>query len=234
MTFNPPTFLPPVLAVGQSNSSNGRQQLGSGLVTHRGIIDSNSLRVQGWLNPQSGRGTELGFQSTAAYGYLQVIDRDSQTWLDLQVSARNITLTATSGKVSLPAGTAQQLIGSYRAIAGWNIPATSAWYESVAQVNATTTGGVLRLEACGTVTHSVATAIMYIGLMIDGNPGYADSQTAVQPSLNGQLMPYSIIYYLGGLAAGAHRFSIMLYSPNMGAGLWSGAFQNLYVTEQRA
>lgn len=233
MTFNPPTFLPPVLAIGQANASNGRQQLGSGLVTHRGIIDMNSLRVQGNLYPQSGRGLELTFSPTSSNGSLQCYDRDTSAWLDLNINGKNINLNANGGKVSLPAGTAQQVLGSYRNLVNWNIPATSVWYESPVQCNVTATGGLLRLEATGFVSHSVATAIVYVGFMLDGASAF-DSQALAQPTIANANVPYSIIAY-HQTAAGPHRWSVMLYTPSGGpAGMSTAAYQTMYVTEQRA
>lgn len=233
MTFNSPTFLPPVLAVGQGERSNGRQQLGSGLVTHRGIIDSNSFRATGNLWPQHGAGLELIYDQPSKTGYLQSYDRDASAYTDLNVTGKNVTLATNGGKVTLPAGTTQQLLGTYRQIAAWNIPATGAWYESNAQVSATTTGGLVRLEACGSLTHPAANAVIYVGFMTDGSVT-ADSLTVASSGTANWVSPYSIVYYFSPSAA-LHRFSICLYTNIAGAsGFWSGAYQNLFVTEQRA
>ena len=232
MTFsNPPSFLPPVLATGQGQSANGRQQLGSGLVTHRGIIDANSFRAQGILYPQSGKGAELIFNQANNIGTLQCYDRDAAQFLDLNLSARTITLNGT--KVVLPAGSAQQLLGTYRNVISFSIPAAGGWYESPVQVNATTTGGMVRLEACGSLTHAAVSGIIYVGFMTDGAIT-ADSVTAVSAALANQVMPFSIVYYATPSAA-LHRFSIMLYTNTGGSsGFWSGAYQQIFVTEQKA
>lgn len=233
MTFNPTTFLPPVLAVGQGDSSNGRQQIGSGLVTHKGIIDSNSFRAQGILSPQTGRGLELIYNQTGPYGIVQSYDRDAAAYTDLYLSAKNINLTPQGGKVTLPAGSVQQLLGSYRQVITWSIPASGNWYETPAQVSATTTGGMVRLEACGSLTHATLSAVTYVGFMCDGALT-ADSLTAVSAPQANAVMSYSAIYYFTPSAA-LHRFSIMLYTNSAGVGgFWSGAYQNLFVTEQRA
>jgi hypothetical protein len=239
VTFsNPPTFLPPVLATGQGQSANGRQQLGSGLVTHRGIIDTNSLRVQGYLNPQSGAGLEIIYtQPAPKNGILQSYDRDAAVYTDLTLSARNITLSANGGgKVSLPAGTAQNTTTT-RIIQTWNIPAINGWYESPLQLNqATTAGNLVRIEGCGTIAHSVATATVFVGCGVDGTLVY-DSLVVCQPTLNGAMVPWSFTCYIGGqiTTSGTHRFAVFLYTPSSGtAGFSAAGYQLINVTEQRA
>jgi hypothetical protein len=238
MTFNPTTFLPPVLAVGQGDSSNGRQQIGSGLVTHRGIIDSNSFRAQGRLYPQSGAGVEVQYDQTAKGGFVISYDRDVAAYTDLNIGAKNITLTAQGGgKVSLPAGTAQNT-STARIIQTWNIPAVGGWYESPLQINlAVTAGNQVRVEGCGTFTHAVAGAIIYVGLGLDGAL-QLDSLMCPQVSLAGGVAGWAFTCYLGGqiTTTATHRFSVMLYTNAAGppSGFWNGAYQYLAVTEQRA
>jgi hypothetical protein len=234
VTFNPTTFLPPVLAVGQGDSSNGRQQLGSGLVTHRGIIDSNSFRAQGNLYPQSGRGLELLYDQTAKQALIYSYDRDAQVWTDLNLTGKNVMLNAPGGKVTLPAGTAQALIGSYRATSGWAVPAASGWYESAAQVNVTClAGSVIRLEACGTATMNTLQALFYVGIMRDGAL-YIDTQQCVQAAVAGGLNGWSIIAYDQNPLAGVHRYAVSCYLNAGAGGFWSGSYTSFYITEQRA
>jgi len=237
MTFsNPPTFLPPLLATGQGNSSNGRQQLGTGLVTHRGIIDANSFRAQGALSPQSGAGLELQYDQPTKRGFLQSYDRDAAAYTDLDINAKNLNLVAVGGKVTLPAGTAQTTTTT-RIIQTWNIPAINTWYESPLQINlATTVGNWVRVEACGTIVHAVATAAVYVGMGVDGTLVY-DSLMVCQPTLNGAMVPWSFTAYVGGqiTTSGTHRFAVFLYTPSTGAAGFSAAgYQLINVTEQRA
>jgi hypothetical protein len=239
VTFNPPTFLPPVLAVGQGDSSNGRQQLGSGLVTHRGIIDANCVRAQGNLYPQSGRGLELLYDQTAKQGLIYSYDRDAQVWTDLNLTGKNVMLNAPGGKVSLPAGTVQSTVGT-RWIGTYNLPAAGTWYESPVQQTATVTAGnMVRVEASGTVGHSVAGGIVYVGVGIDGAIATGgDSMFCCQPNNGGgnTITGYSFCAYLSSQIAtsGAHRFAVFLHTNAVGASMWAGGYQYIWVTEQRA
>jgi hypothetical protein len=235
MTFsNPPTFLPPVLATGQGQSANGRQQLGSGLVTHRGIIDANSFRAQGRLYPQSGAGVEIQYDQSTKGGFVIAYDRDIAAYTDLNIGAQNITLTPHgAGKVSLPAGTAQALIGSYRAVVGYTIPAAGAWYETPIQVSATTSGSPVRLETCGTLVCGLANQLIYVGMGIDGTIPLDSQMVQSLPTVNA-VVGFCAIGYLTP-AAGLHRFSTFLYmNAGPGGGLWAGGYHSLWVTEQRA
>ena len=241
MTFsNPPTFLPPVLATGQGQSANGRQQLGSGLVTHRGIIDANSLRVQGILYPQSGAGLELIYfqnnpPTTPMNGTLQSYDRDAAAYTDLAISGKNITLQAQGGKVSLPAGSAQAVVGSWYQASGWSVPAAGQWLESETpiQVSATTSGSPVRLETCGTLVCGLANQLIYVGMGIDGTIPLDSQMVQSLPTVNA-VVGFCAIGYLTP-SAGLHRFSTFLYmNAGPGGGLWAGGYHSLWVTEQRA
>jgi hypothetical protein len=234
VTFsNPPSFLPPVLATGQSASSNGRQQLGSGLVTHRGIIDANSFRAQGNLYPQSGAGLEAIYSGgPAGFGVLQVYNRDTSQYLDLNLAARNITLgTNAGGKVTLPAGTAQALLGQYFTAPTYTTPSAAAWYETPVQVSFTSTGFALRVEYGCSVRNSVAGAVTYVGIGLDGGISWA-MNLITTPAVN-YITPASGVVYTTP-TAGSHRVSVFLYCNTGLTSIEGGANCSLWVTEQRS
>jgi len=236
VTFNQQTFLPPVLAVPSAQRGSGRQQLGSGLVTHRGIIDANSLRATGVLYPQSGAGLELIFFQTPTYpakkGTLQAYDRDASAYCDLDISAWNINLNPQSGgKVSMPAGTCQQLIGSYVQSIGWTLPQSSVWTESPIQVTPTFTGAQVRLEfnvmlGCPTKGQRVFWGIFVDGALASGVLGAEDA-----PEANYGIMSNGTWYW--SPAAGTHRIGYGLYGP-AGSQIVNSIVHGMYLTEQRA
>lgn len=223
-------------AVAYTEQTNGLSALSSGLRTHKGLLEATSIRVRGPLVfPRGGAGGGQGLEmahNTDVGSLLQAYDREKAAWLDFTVNAKNINLAPQGGKVALPAGSAQQLLGSFRQVVSYSIPAAGNWYETPAQVSATTTGGLVRLEACGSLTHTVVNAVIYVGFMTDGGLT-ADSVTAASPGVANGVLPYSIVYYSTPSAA-LHRFSICLYTNITGGGFWNGAYQHLFVTEQRA
>jgi len=233
MTFsNPPSFLPPVLATGQGQSANGRQQLGSGLVTHRGIIDANSLRVQGWLYPQSGAGLELAYDQTSKAGYIQSYNRDTAQWTDLAINAKNITLSANGGgKVSLPAGAAQSHVVSYVNGLSWATPAAATWYETPVGGSFTSTGVEVRIEASASVYCNTLSANVYIGWGYDGTLQQLGT-AAAEPAVSYQLALSFVTY--GTLPAGVRRVAMFMYVNTGVATIWNGSPVNFHVTEQRA
>jgi hypothetical protein len=208
---------------------------------HRGIIAATSMRVVGpVLFPRDGAGAGQGMELvhvTDNYSAIQVYNREKSQWLDLQINARSIGLNPQGGKIYLPQGSAQALIGQYRAIAGWNVPALAQWYESTAQVNVTCqAGSVIRLEACGTAlmdTPATGGAVLYFGFMRDGVLLF-DSLQAVQVSNANAISGFSFMAYDSSPLAGLHRYAITCYLSAGAGGLWSGAYTNLWVTEQRA
>ena len=230
MTLNPPSFIPPVLAVGTGSSPNGRQSLGTGLVTHRGILEANSLRANGYVWPQSGRGTEVGFQNVAPYGYLQVIDRDTTTWLDLNLTAKNIALNPQAGgKVTLPAGTAQQTFG-YMSALGWSTPSINVWHESPVQVAYTATGVNTRIEYSCSLWNTTGGAGVLAGLGLDGTfqwpLGAFGASGTMSQTLSG------VMYTTP--PAGLRRVSLFIRCDAGAAYFLASTSATLWVTEQRA
>lgn len=133
---------------------------------------------------------------------------------------------------ALAPGAAQQFLGSYRAIAGFTISTPNVWNETNAQVTVTTTGGMVRVEACGTLIAQTAGQLIYVGTMVDAGIGGGDSLQAFQPLALNQITGFSVVNYYAS-PAGTHRYSVMLYSPNGNGGLWAGGYQQVWVNEQR-
>lgn len=216
---------------------NGRELKTDGYRRHLGGMDSGGLRVQRDISPLNGVGLELGYYAPSTYGYLQAYDRDTNSLLDLRLNARNITF---QGNVALPAGTSQALLGKYRQLAAYNVPAAGAWTETPVQLTVTTlAGSTLRLEAGGCVTGATLNAVIYLGFGIDGVVTGAadvggDSQFVTQIPVAGGTAGYSMIWYKTGLSAGVHRFSTFVYVNSGAGGLSAAGYQSLYVTEQRA
>lgn len=140
------------------------------------------------------------------------------------------TLTVT-GKATLPAGTAQALLGSYTQGSNWQVPSINVWYESVAQVTVTcTTGAIQRFEASGTLNFSGGQTV-YVSPGMDGAVTQSTWAFAFQTNT---VVTYTTLVYFTGVAAGPHRFSVHLHSTAGTGGFWPNAVQTLYVTEQRA
>lgn len=233
-------------AVGYQESTNGQQGLSSGLRVHKGLMDVGSLRVNRTIWPNNpigvaaaggGSGLELA-HAPFSYSAIQSFDREHAAWLDLNIAAKNINLQPQGGKVALPSGTVQSAPAVIKYIATWNIPSTAVWTETpVQQVLAVTAGNIVRVEASGTLTCTQAGAVVYVGLGIDGGILH-DSMFCAQPS-NGSntLAGYHVTGYFTSITTtGSHRFSVFLYtngSPSV-AGLWGGAYNYLWITEQKA
>lgn len=215
-------------------TDNGRERRSDGLFKHLGLIDAGSLRAQdNQTSVRSGAGLEL-FYLKPTTSYVQSYDRDAQAYRDLNITGKNINLLPfEGGKVTLPAGTAQEQIGSYRQAVVWNVPTNGVWTESVASVTGTFAGAPLvRLEACGAMQGNTAGMYIYVGFGLDGAV-CLPSQTLCQPATANAIIPFSIIGYWGALT-GSHRFAIFAYTSSGVGGFFNGTFATLYVTEQRA
>jgi hypothetical protein len=231
-------------AVAYRETESGNTTLSTGLRTHKGLLEATSMRIRGPLlypgstqgngpSPGGGQGMELLHNTDVGSG-IQSFDREKYAWLDFSINAKNINLVPQGGIVTMPAGSAQAMLGYYRATSGWTIPVAGQWIESAAQVNTTCrAGSVVRLEACGTVTMNTAQALMYFGFMRDGAL-YIDTQQCVQAAVANALTAFSFIGYDTSPLAGVHRYSIGCYLNAGTGGFYSGSYTNLYVTEQRA
>jgi hypothetical protein len=144
------------------------------------------------------------------------------------------TNTGADWEVAGAPGSGQAFLGNFRGLVGvgYYVPAGGAWYESTAQVNATTSGGRIRLEASGGLKSNTAGAVVYIGFGIDGAIAL-DSQTAGTIPVAGYTLPFGCTGYVQP-AAGPHRFAIFVYANVANnSGLEPGIYTNLWVHEQK-
>ena len=128
------------------------------------------------------------------------------------------------------AGTAQALIGQYGPTAlSWSSPASAAWHETPAQVNALCTGKPVRIE-CSTNIGSTPGAVIDVGLGVNGGVLWVIARYSLGSGAAN--MPVSgTVYYTP--SAGTHRFAIFA-QPNTGTvGIDGIGHTMLYVTEQR-
>jgi hypothetical protein len=224
------------LADAFTTASNGRQELTNGLRVHKGVFDTSLLRATNNVTvPRSGAGTEISFDPKGAqFGAIQAYDRDAGAYRDLYVVGKNVTVQANGGKATLPAGTAQQLLGQYYTASAWATSAPNTWQESPIQTPTfTSTGGVLRIEAHGSIVGSVLGSVIAMGLGIDGVVTWPSIQV-LWPPANNAPVAYSFHMYHSSLAAGVHRVSVFVNVNTGVATLWASSNQGLWVTEQRA
>jgi hypothetical protein len=235
-------------AVAYRESQNGQQEQSSGLIIHRGPLNAAVVRAigspatGGAIFPRDGQGSGSSLElahTPKSSSSIQSYDRDTSQWLDLNLYGKNVNLGAFGGKVIMPAQSVQSSPASAKWIGNWVIPSTGTWTETpVQQVLSVTAGNPVRVEACGTLTCAIAGAVMYVGLGLDGGIVH-DSMFCAQPgSGSNTLAGYHVTGYFTSQisTSGTHRFSTFLYT-NAGpsaAGLWSGAYNYLWITEQRA
>jgi len=231
-------------AVAYRESQSGQEGASSGLIIHRGPLTAALVRAIGspatnsatWPRDGQGSGSSMELAHTPkAFSSIQSYDRDTATWMPLYLNASVLGLnTQTGNPVNMPAGSAQALLGYYRATSSWAAPAAGQWYESAAQANATCrAGSVIRLEACGTAVIGTLGAVWYTGFMRDGNLLF-DTQQAVQPPAANGLAGFSIIAYDLSPLAGVHRYAICCFINSGTGSFWSGSYTSLWITEQRA
>jgi hypothetical protein len=236
-------------AVATKHLGSGREQRTDGLWKHLGLIDGGTLRGVNYLPPRSGQGVEIGNIPGAGptQGVLMSYDRDLDTFRDLTIQARNLLLSASGtlnlaasslvlppGSITtsmLAAGAAQQQLGSYYATPSFSTTVTSGWVATPVSFQATTAGGLLRLEASAALYHSVGGAGFYVGWMQDGviNPALAYYNA---PGSN-WTVNFGMTWYAQP-AAGLHTFTLAVYNAAAGTlALQSAAVATLYVTEQK-
>ena len=138
----------------------------------------------------------------------------------------NGSLINTSG---IAANAVWQYLGGYRATINWSIPASGTWYETPSQLTTTTSGGMCRIDACGSFTIPNTGQGCYVGFGVDGTLMY-DSLFVCSAGANGQVFGYSYTVFTQP-AASSHRFATFMYgTPGAGFNNWT---QLLYVTEQK-
>lgn len=230
--------------------SSGREQRTDGLLRHLGTIDGGFVRVRNTLIPPagSGSGLELQYDTVGRAGYVLTFDRDAPAYLDLNIVGKNVSISPSAGgtltlnaPLSLPAGSIttaaiqgnaiQQSIGSYIAATTWSTTVVNTWIPTAVTLNATTAGGLLRIEMSAPVYHTIVGGSFYVGFMMDGS---------IQVALGyfncpGQsyTMHFASTYYVAP-AAGVHSFTIAVYNGTVGTvAINPAAAATLYVTEQK-
>lgn len=227
-----------------TESTDGYQQLSSGLYVNKGQIDAGLLRATGSkdtggvLWPRDGAGSGSGLE-LAHYPKLssnvQSYDRDTSTWLDLNLYGKNIGLNPQGGKVSMPAGSAQALLGYYWNPVGWTVPQVNVWTESPVQASFTSSGTYpWRIEWGCTIGNPTKGAVVYVGVGIDGAITFPSLALFHVPEANYLTTVSGTAYLTTPPAAGPHRAGIFIYTGTAGTAINAGAYATLWVTEQRA
>ncbi len=224
---------------------NGKEHRSDGLLKHLGQIDTSSLRVGGLGGHPAltGAGVETIYFNAVpanASGTIQSYDRDAQVYRDLNIAARNISLSPQSGgtlvlppnsvgSAQLQANAAQQLRASYLAAPG-NVYTLGPWVESVIQATGTFTGGMCRIEYTVNFAHSATGGGSYIGIGYDGTALYGLAITNA-PLGGYQQFVGGTVYY--PIPAGTHRVAVFVGANPPQLTLYTAAYSSLYVTEQR-
>lgn len=231
-------------AVSQKQLGSGREQKTDGLWTHLGEIDGGLIRARSVVTPRSGQSLELHYDPSPAVrtGYVMAYDRDINAPTDLLLSGRSITLqTNSGGTLNLPAGSiptaaiqfnaVQQNIASYVNATTWSTTVVNAWVATAVTINATTAGGLLRVEMSVPFYHSVLGGTFYVGFMMDGGIQVALAYFNC-PGQN-YTMHFAGTYYVAP-APGLHSFTIAVYNGAVGTlAINAAAAATLYVTEQK-
>jgi len=224
---------------GFSRSQNGFQELSSGLSTHRGQLDSALLRATGTtlgqaVYPVRGNGLELAHTPKQS-STIQSYDRDTSQYLDLNIYAKGINIQPQGGRINLPAGTAQSLLGYWFNPSNYVVPQINVWSESDVRANLTSTGvGIWRIEFATTITSQTAGTICFVGVGVDGSVNWPSLQLLHAPAAGYGVPTAGTVYHTSPPAAGPHRVSIFLYASALNTGIHSSMYTALWVTEQRA
>jgi len=144
---------------------------------------------------------------------------------------QRVLLDAASGKVTLPAGTAQQAMGQYVGAPTFSISTVNTWTETPIKATITSTGALLRIEYSTCWKHSAANATCQIGLGFDGTVSIGLLETT--QALATASIPYSGVYYTT-LPAGSHTVAVWMINNSTGTlSIDNGINSTIYVTEQR-
>jgi len=144
---------------------------------------------------------------------------------------QRVLLDAASGKVTLPAGTAQQAMGQYVGAPTFSISTVNTWTETPIKATITSTGALLRIEYSTCWKHSAANATCQLGLGFDGTVSIGLLETT--QALATASIPYSGVYYTT-LPAGSHTVAVWMINNSTGTlSIDNGINSTIYVTEQR-
>jgi hypothetical protein len=233
------------LAVGYKTlSGGGREHKSDGLITHLG--DQRNVGTLYLGAPVTSNARLLGYNIDDPYTPGErLVQINALTVTPGSLHTARLTVngpTSLNGTLTMPAGTitttmlaagaAQQQLGSYfNAVSGWSTTVLNAWVATAVSLQATTAGGLLRLEASLPLYHSVGGAGFYVGWMLDGNIQNAMAYY-ISPGIN-YTVNFGMTWYATP-AAGLHTFALAVYSTNAGAlSINAAAVATLYVTEQK-
>lgn len=232
----------------------GRERRTDGLWTHQGLLDSGMLRVRNLGAPLSGAGLELHYQANT--GYLQSYDRDAGAYTDLEVKARNLSLSVNAGgALTLPAGAigtaaladssvttaklaaqaASALLGSYVSIPTWSTTTNGVWVATPASVLVTPSaaGALIRIDWSVPIVSTLAGSSGHIGVGWDGAVSLAVSYYYLP---NASIPLYlSGTYYTTAIPSGVHTVQLFVFNYAAGAttSIWAGINTMVFVTEQK-
>jgi hypothetical protein len=231
-------------AVAYRETESGNTTLSTGLRTHKGLQEATSMRIRGPLlypgatqgngpSPGGGQGMELLHNTDVGSG-IQSFDREKYAWLDFSINARNINLVPQGGKVTMPAGSAQSLLGYWFQGSSWAPPTINQWYESNVTANFTTTGAYPWRIEWSTIVYGPAGASIYIGLGYDGTLQWASVSVVNVPNTNYQCPLSGVVYQPNPPPPGPHHISLWMYASLAGCQFSPNATSSVWVTEQRA
>lgn len=227
-------------AVAYRETDTGNTSLSTGLRTHKGIMEATTLRIKGpplWPHDGAGGGQGLELAHyTDNYSVIQAYNRETSQWLGLVLNAGYITLAPQgSGKVNLPAGTAQALIGQWNAAVNWTCPQINVWTETPVTANFTSNGvSPWRMEYAVAISNPAKGAVIYIGLGLDGAVTWQSLALIHVPEANYIETVSGVMYHTTPPGAGPHRVSVWMHTNSAGSTINPGAYATLWVTEQRA
>jgi hypothetical protein len=142
-----------------------------------------------------------------------------------------MAVDAASGKVTLPAGTAQAQVGGYTGSPTFTLSTVNAWTETPIKVTITATGAPIRVEFSTGFWHSAANGKCQVGVGFDGVVQLG-MMTGFAPVANMQ-MNFSLIWYTTP-TPGSHTVSVFVINNATGTlTLDNGINSLMYVTEQR-
>ncbi len=225
------------LAIGYKTLvDNGKEHRSDGLLKHLGMLDTSTLRVcgMGGIPALTGAGVETYYNTAGnpGYGVIQCYDRDAQTYRDLAINARSITIsTQQGGKVSLPAGSIQAHVVNYMGAPTWSSAQSGVWLETPVGGTATFSGVECRIEATLNWTNNTLNSWTQFGWGLD-NVVQAAVARAHTPNTSFLLSSTFILYAV--IPAGTHKVGVWLNNNTGVTSLDAGTYQNFHVMEQRA
>jgi hypothetical protein len=181
-----------------------------------------------------GNGTQIGVNMPAGYaGRLEDFQVAGVSKWHVDATGNTVASgTGTFGGLAVPAGTVQQLRGSYAGSTAWS-QTTATWTATpITTGSFTTAGGLLRIEWSVSMAQTTANTLVQIALGWAGSVQLAVSQATF--GVANSNLTVSGVYYTT-LAAGPQTVTVYV-SNNSGSGAVSqtaGLSSLLYVTEQK-